>query len=264
MPRADNHFVTYLSTIRTCLRVGLKWLPAAGAGIATTYLIGRRLTHKDEEFVLNGSFLPPSMQVGLRQPSPTYRGKERPYDEILRGVSVGLVNSHPSGQHFKGLAVGLYNQQRGRTDGIRLGLVNVGGRVDGAEIGLWNASRDINGLAVGVGNWVDGKIVGVGLGFFNISDSAISSEGELGMRGFQVGMINSTGGPMQGLQFALLGNISHDDMDGVQLGFFNLSQLGGASGLKVGIINGIRGENKGLSIGLLNSSGIRVRYSESD
>lgn len=111
------------------------------------------------------------------------------------GISLGVVNLSHKDSELYGLNVSLGRHSRGVTNGVDLGLFNLGGadstmcnvdssisKVNGLQVGAVNLNYQTNGVQLGLLN-TSRKFNGAQIGVANLAD-----EGS----GFQLGVLNLT------------------------------------------------------------------------
>ena len=114
------------------------------------------------------------------------------------GLGVGFLGARKINNEFKGLSLGLFNYNTGKTSGMNFGLVNITNKTSGVNLAFVNKSQDINGANIGFINVTTGDTL-MDLGLINYAESAT----------FQIGLINAT-----------------NNLDGLQVGLVNYARNG--------------------------------------
>lgn len=194
-------------------------------------------------FEFSGTLWPPSVQLGARHDYCSNEVKYTEYQSVyvnntVYGLRLGVQNHHGQNQRFRGLVVGLLNDEPGITEGVQIGLINVNSIIRGLNVGATNSATKLM------------QTLGIGILY---NDTADSYSHSADMQGLQIALwSNDAEGDTAGVQLAFFRNSATGTMRGGQIAIYNSGNM--IKGVSVGIINHSDCFMKGMNVGVVNSA----------
>jgi hypothetical protein len=139
----------------------------------------------------------------------------------------------------------LSENERKKTSGLELAIINKTKSVQGTQAGLVNEVDTLTGAQIGLLNETD-TLTGAQIGGGNINYN--------NAKGIQIGVYGNRSEDLTGVQLGGIINYTTRGCKGAQVGTLNYADK--STGIQIGMVNGTRYTSTGAQIGVLNGSNL--------